>query len=148
MSMTDPIADMLTRIRNANMVKHQKVDIPSSNMKISIANVLKQEGFIKNYKVISDNLQGVLRVYLKYIDEKDPVINEIKRISKPGGRVYVKSEDIPLIKSGLGIGILLPRALSPIILHVKPALVANLSVLSGNFSSRSTKRCQELENFQ
>ncbi len=106
MSMTDPIADMLTRIRNANMVKHQKVDIPSSTLKVNIATVLKQEGFIKNYKVISDNLQGVLRVYLKYIDEKDPVINEIKRISKPGGRVYVKSEDAPVVKSGLGIAIL------------------------------------------
>jgi small subunit ribosomal protein S8 len=106
MSMTDPIADMLTRIRNANMVKHQKVDIPSSTLKVNLATVLKQEGFIKNYKVISDNLQGVLRVYLKYIDEKDPVINEIKRISKPGGRVYVKSEDIPVVKSGLGVAIL------------------------------------------
>ena len=106
MSMTDPVADMLTRIRNANMVKLQKVDIPSSNLKISIANVLKQEGFIKNYKVISDSLQGILRVYLKYIDEKDSVINEIKRVSKPGGRVYVKSEDIPVIKSGLGVAVL------------------------------------------
>jgi small subunit ribosomal protein S8 len=106
MSMTDPVADMLTRIRNANMVKLQKVDMPSSNLKVSIANVLKQEGFIKNYKVISDNLQGILRVYLKYIDEKDSVINEIKRVSKPGGRVYVKSEDIPVIKSGLGVAVL------------------------------------------
>lgn len=106
MSMTDPVADMLTRIRNANMVKLQKVDIPSSNLKVSIANVLKQEGFIKNYKVISDNLQGILRVYLKYVDEKDSVINEIKRVSKPGGRVYVKSEDIPVIKSGLGVAVL------------------------------------------
>ncbi|MBT1073376.1 30S ribosomal protein S8 [Pelotalea chapellei] len=106
MSMTDPIADMLTRIRNANMVKHQKVDIPSSTLKVNIATVLKQEGFIKNYKVISDNLQGVLRVYLKYIDEKDAVINEIKRVSKPGGRVYVKSEEIPSVKSGLGVAIL------------------------------------------
>ena len=106
MSMTDPVADMLTRIRNANMVKLQKVDIPSSNLKVSIANVLKQEGFIKNYKVISDNLQGILRVYLKYIDEKDSVINEIKRVSKPGGRVYVKAEDIPVIKSGLGVALL------------------------------------------
>lgn len=106
MSMTDPVADMLTRIRNANMVKLQKVDIPSSSLKINIANVLKQEGFIKNYKVISDNLQGVLRIYLKYIDEKDSVINEIKRVSKPGGRVYTKSEDIPVIKSGLGVAIL------------------------------------------
>jgi len=102
----DPFADMLTRIRNANMVKLQKVDIPSSNLKVSIANVLKQEGFIKNYKVISDNLQGILRVYLKYVDEKDSVINEIKRVSKPGGRVYVKSEDIPVIKSGLGVAVL------------------------------------------
>lgn len=106
MSMTDPVADMLTRIRNANMVKLQKVDIPSSNLKVSIANVLKQEGFIKNYKVISDNLQGILRVYLKYVDEKDSVINEIKRVSKPGGRVYVKSENIPVIKSGLGVAVL------------------------------------------
>jgi small subunit ribosomal protein S8 len=106
MSMTDPVADMLTRIRNANMVKLQKVDIPSSNLKVNIANVLKQEGFIKNYKVISDNLQGVLRIYLKYIDEKDSVINEIKRVSKPGGRVYTKSEDIPVVKNGIGIAIL------------------------------------------
>ena len=106
MSMTDPIADMLTRIRNANMVKLQKVDIPSSNVKVNIANVLKQEGFIKNFKVISDNHQGVLRVYLKYIDEKDSIINEIKRISKPGGRVYKKTEDIPVVKNGVGIAIL------------------------------------------
>lgn len=106
MSMTDPIADMLTRIRNANMVKQQKVDIPSSNLKVNIATVLKQEGFIKNYKVISDNLQGVLRVYLKYIDEKDSVINEIKRVSKPGGRVYKKAEDIPVVKNGVGVAIL------------------------------------------
>jgi small subunit ribosomal protein S8 len=106
MSMTDPIADMLTRIRNANMVKHQKVDIPSSNMKVNLANVLRAEGFIKNYKVIADQKQGILRVYLKYIDEKDSVINEIKRVSKPGGRVYVKSEDIPKVKSGMGIAIL------------------------------------------
>jgi small subunit ribosomal protein S8 len=106
MSMTDPIADMLTRIRNANMVKHQKVDIPSSTMKVNIASVLKQEGYIKNYKVISDNLQGILRVYLKYIDDKDGVINEIKRISKPGGRVYVKADEVPTVKSGLGIVIL------------------------------------------
>jgi len=106
MSMTDPIADMLTRIRNANMVKHQKVDIPSSTMKVNIASVLKQEGYIKNYKVISDNLQGVLRIYLKYINDKDGVINEIKRVSKPGGRVYLKSDEIPVVKSGLGVAII------------------------------------------
>lgn len=106
MSMTDPIADMLTRIRNANMVKLQKVDIPSSNVKVNIAQVLKQEGFIKNYKVIADNRQGVLRVYLKFIDEKDPVINEITRVSKPGSRTYVDAESIPSVKNGLGIAIL------------------------------------------
>ena len=106
MSMTDPIADMLTRIRNASMAKLQKVDIPSSNLKVNLANVLRAEGFIKNYKVIADQKQGVLRVYLKYIDEKDSVINEIKRISKPGGRRYVKGDEIPSIKNGLGIAIL------------------------------------------
>ncbi len=106
MSMTDPIADMLTRIRNANMVKLQKVDIPSSNVKVNLAQVLKQEGFIKNYKVIADNRQGVLRVYLKFIDEKDPVINEITRVSKPGSRTYVDAESIPSVKNGLGIAIL------------------------------------------
>ena len=106
MSMTDPIADMLTRIRNANMVKLQKVDIPSSNLKVNVANVLKSEGFIKNYKVIADSKQGVLRVYLKYIDEKDPVINEIKRVSKPGSRVYVGSDKVPSVKNGMGIAVL------------------------------------------
>ena len=106
MSMTDPIADMLTRIRNGVMAKLQKVDMPSSNLKVSIANVLKTEGFIKNYKVIADQKQGVLRIYLKYIDEKDAVISEIKRISKPGGRRYVKCDEIPLIKQGLGIAVL------------------------------------------
>lgn len=106
MSMTDPIADMLTRIRNASMAKLQKVDIPSSNMKVNLANVLKAEGFIKNYKMIADNKQGVLRVYLKYIDEKDSVITEIKRVSKPGSRNYVGSDKIPSVKNGMGIAIL------------------------------------------
>jgi small subunit ribosomal protein S8 len=104
--MTDPVADMLTRIRNAGMAKHQKVDIPSSNLKVNLANLLRNEGFIKNYKLIADNKQGILRVYLKYIDEKDPVINEIKRISKPGGRVYVNSDRIHKVKNGLGVAIL------------------------------------------
>lgn len=106
MSMTDPIADMLTRIRNGNMAKLQKVDVPSSNLKVSLANVLRAEGFIKNFKVISDQKQGILRIYLKYIDEKDSVINEIKRVSRPGSRRYVKHDDIPEIKSGMGIAIL------------------------------------------
>jgi small subunit ribosomal protein S8 len=106
MSMTDPIADLLTRIRNANMAKLQKLDVPSSNMKVSIANVLRSAGFIKNYKVIADQKQGILRIYLKFIDEKDPVINEIKRISRPGSRKYVKSDEIPSVKNGMGIAIL------------------------------------------
>lgn len=106
MSMTDPIADMLTRLRNANMAKLQKVDIPSSNLKVNIATVLRSEGFIKNYKVIADDKQGVLRIYLKYIDEKDGVITEIKRISKPGSRVYVRGDSIPKVKNGMGVAIL------------------------------------------
>jgi small subunit ribosomal protein S8 len=106
MSMTDPIADLLTRIRNGAMAKLQKIDIPSSNLKVGIASVLKNEGFIKNFKVISDQKQGILRIYLKYIDEKDSIISEIKRVSKPGGRRYVKSDQIPKIKQGLGIAIL------------------------------------------
>jgi small subunit ribosomal protein S8 len=104
--MTDPIADLLTRIRNGAMAKLQKVDIPSSNMKVGIVNVLKNEGFVKNYKVISDQKQGILRIYLKYINENDSVITEIKRVSKPGGRRYVKSDEIPKVKQGLGIAIL------------------------------------------
>lgn len=106
MSMTDPIADLLTRIRNGAMAKLQKVDIPSSNMKVGIVTVLKNEGYIKNYKLISDQKQGVLRIYLKYINDSDSVISEIKRISKPGGRRYVKSDKIPSVKQGLGIAIL------------------------------------------
>jgi small subunit ribosomal protein S8 len=106
MSMTDPIADLLTRIRNAAGAKHQKVDIASSNLKVNVVTVLRTEGFIKNYKLIADNKQGILRIYLKYIDEKDSVINEIKRISKPGSRVYVGSDAIPRVKNGLGIAIL------------------------------------------
>lgn len=106
MSMTDPIADLLTRIRNANMAKLQKVDIPSSNLKVNIANVLRSEGFIKNYKVIADEKQGILRIYLKYIDEKEGVFSEIKRISKPGSRVYVKGDKVPKVKNGLGVAIL------------------------------------------
>ena len=106
MSMTDPIADLLTRIRNANMAKLQKLDVPSSNVKVNIANVLRSSGFIKNYKVIADQKQGILRIYLKFIDEKESVINEIKRISRPGSRRYVKSDEIPSVKNGMGIAIL------------------------------------------
>ena len=106
MAMTDPIADMLTRIRNAGMAQHPKLDIPSSNVKVAVAEVLKNLGYIKNYKVISDDLQGVLRVYLKYDDNNNAVIHEITRVSKPGRRMYVGCDEIPRVKNGLGAAIL------------------------------------------
>jgi len=106
MSMTDPIADMLTRIRNAGLAKHQKVDLPSSNLKVAVASVLKDLGYIKNFKTVSDEKQGVLRLYLKFDDENLPVIHEIKRVSTPGRRVYVSKDEIPSVKNGLGCAIL------------------------------------------
>ena len=106
MAMTDPIADMLTRIRNAGMAQHSKLDVPSSNVKVAIAEVLKELGYIKNFKVISDEMQGVLRIYLKYDENNNSVIHEIIRTSKPGCRVYVKSADVPQVKNGLGAAIL------------------------------------------
>jgi small subunit ribosomal protein S8 len=106
MAMTDPIADLLTRIRNAGMAQHPKMDIPSSNVKVAIAEVLKELGYIKNFKVISDDLQGVLRLYLKYDGQNSDVIHEITRVSKPGRRVYVGQDDVPRIKNGLGAAIL------------------------------------------
>ena len=106
MSMTDPIADMLTRIRNALRTGKEKVDIPSSAIKEEIARILKDEGYITNYRVIEDNRQGVLRVTLKYGDPNIPAIAHLERVSKPGRRVYVGSEDIPRVLSGMGIAIL------------------------------------------
>lgn len=106
MSMTDPIADMLTRIRNANMVGHESVDIPASKMKKSIAGILLDEGYIKGYDVIEDNKQGIIRVQMKYGANKEKVITGIKKISKPGLRVYAKKEDIPKVLGGLGIAII------------------------------------------
>ena len=104
MYLTDPIADMLTRIRNANAVMHEKVDIPHSTLKDKIAEILKEEGYIANYKVVTDGNKKSIRVYLKY-DGKDRIIKGIKRISKPGGRVYSSVEDMPRVLSGLGIAI-------------------------------------------
>lgn len=106
MSMTDPMADMLTRIRNAGMASHAKLDVPSSNLKVAVATVLKDLGYIKNFKVITDSKQGVLRIYLKYDDNQTPVIHEIKRVSTPGRRIYVGKNDIPRVKNGLGASIL------------------------------------------
>ena len=104
--MTDPIADMLTRIRNGIKAQFEKVDIPSSKLKINIAKILKDEGYIKNYKLVEDSKQGMLKIFLKYGLNGDHVISEIKRISKPSKRVYVNKDNIPLVRSGLGLAIL------------------------------------------
>ena len=102
---TDPIADMLTRIRNANNVKHKSVEIPASNMKKTLAEILLNEGFIKSYEVIEDKLQGIVKIELKYGPNEEKVITGLKRISKPGLRVYVKGTEIPKVLGGLGIAI-------------------------------------------
>ena len=107
MSMTtDPIADMLTRIRNANMVKHASVDVPASNVKKRLAEILLSGGFVKSYDIIDDGLQGIIRIELKYGEGKERVISGLKRISKPGLRVYAKKTDIPRVLGGLGIAII------------------------------------------
>ena len=105
MVMTDPIADYLTRIRNANMAKHDSVEIPASNVKKSISEILKREGFIRDYEVADDNKQGVIKVFLKYGPNGERVISGLKRISKPGLRNYVSAEDLPKVLNGLGIAI-------------------------------------------
>ncbi len=106
MAMTDPIADMLTRIRNAGKAKHRIVDIPGSNLHTEIARILQEQGYIKNYKLITDNKQGILRIYLKYDKNQNHVIYSIERVSKTGRRVYAKSKDIQPVFNGLGIAIL------------------------------------------
>ncbi|MDR0854411.1 MAG: 30S ribosomal protein S8 [Clostridiales Family XIII bacterium] len=105
MTMTDPIADMLTRIRNANTAGHTSVDVPASKMKKSIAAILESEGYINGYEVIEDDKQGVLKIQMKYAPNKQKVISGIKKISKPGYKVYVKAEDVPKVLGGLGIAI-------------------------------------------
>lgn len=106
MVMTDPIADLLTRIRNANSVHHDKVEIPASKIKRAVVQILKEEGFVKDFEVLADGKQGILRVNLKYGPERDRVISGIKRISKPGLRVYAKKEQLPKVLGGLGIAII------------------------------------------
>jgi small subunit ribosomal protein S8 len=102
----DPIADLLTRIRNASSAKHEKVDVPHSNIKEGILNVLKSKGFIKNFRVVKDNKQGMVRVYLKYSEGGAPVISNLKRVSRPGLRTYVNADKIPDVRSGFGISII------------------------------------------
>ena len=105
MQMSDVIADMLTRIRNANNAKHSTVDIPASNMKKSIADILVEEGYVKGYQIVDNGNQGIIRITLKYMEGKQKVIRGIRRISKPGLRIYAGCEDMPSVMNGLGIAI-------------------------------------------
>ncbi len=106
MVMTDPIADMLTRIRNANQMKHKTVDVPASKLKAEILEVLKREGYITDFERLNDGVQGTLRVTLKYLQNEERVIRGLKKISKPGLRVYAKTDDLPKVLNGLGIAII------------------------------------------
>jgi small subunit ribosomal protein S8 len=106
MSMTDPIADMLTRIRNANLALLERVDIPASRLKLEVAKILKAEGFIRTYRMLDDNKQGILRVYLKFGPGNERIIRGIRRVSRPGLRVYRKAPRLPNVMSGLGVAIL------------------------------------------
>ncbi|RSL28862.1 30S ribosomal protein S8 [Salibacterium salarium] len=106
MVMTDPIADMLTRIRNANTVRHEKLEFPASNLKNEVASILKQEGFVRDVETIEDSKQGIIRIFLKYGAENERVITGLKRISKPGLRVYAKADELPRVLGGLGIAVI------------------------------------------
>ena len=106
MQITDPIADMLTRIRNANNAKHDTVDVPASNMKKSIAQILLDEGYIKSFQIVDDGTQGIIRIALKYNAGKEKVITGLRRVSKPGLRVYVGADELPRVLRGLGIAII------------------------------------------
>ena len=106
MQITDPVADMLTRIRNANTAKHEKVDVPASNLKKSIAQILLDEGYIKAYEIVEDGTQGIIRIQLKYLAGKEKVISGLRRVSKPGLRVYAGADELPKVLKGLGIAII------------------------------------------
>lgn len=105
MQITDPVADMLTRIRNANTAKHESVDVPASNLKKAIAKILLDEGYIKSYEVVEDGTQGIIRIQLKYLAGKEKVISGLRRVSKPGLRVYAGADELPRVLHGLGIAI-------------------------------------------
>ena len=105
MQITDTIADILTRIRNANSAKHAKVDVPASNVKKAITQILVDEGYVKSYQVIEDGKQGIIRITLKYGENKTPVITGLRRVSKPGLRIYSSCEDMPKVRKGLGIAV-------------------------------------------
>ena len=106
MQITDPVADMLTRIRNANTAKHESVDVPASNLKKAIAKILLDEGYIKSYEIVEDGTQGIIRIQLKYLAGKENVISGLRRVSKPGLRVYAGADELPRVLKGLGIAII------------------------------------------
>ena len=106
MQITDPVADMLTRIRNANTAKHESVDVPASNLKKAIAKILLDEGYIKSYEIVEDGTQGIIRIQLKYLAGKEKVISGLRRASKPGLRVYAGADELPRVLKGLGIAII------------------------------------------
>lgn len=105
MSMTDPVADMLTRIRNATMVRHDRTDVPASKMKVAVAKILKQEGFIRTFKVVEEGPQGLIRIFLKYADDGEPAIHGLRRVSSPGRRVYRGVGELPKVRNGLGVAV-------------------------------------------
>ena len=123
MQISDVIADMLTRIRNANDAKHETVDVPASNLKKSIAEILLEEGYIKNFQIVEDGKQGIIRVTLKYAAGKQKVIHGLRRVSKPGLRIYSNCEDMPKVMNGLGIAIV---STSKGVMTDKKARVANV----------------------
>ena len=106
MQITDPVADMLTRIRNANTAKHESVDVPASNLKKAIAQILLDEGYIKSFEIVEDGTQGIIRITLKYLAGKEKVISGLRRVSKPGLRVYAGADELPKVLKGLGIAII------------------------------------------
>lgn len=105
MSMTDPVSDMLTRIRNATTVRHDRTDVPASKMKLEIAKILKQEGFIRTFKLLEEGPQGLIRIYLKYAEDGEPVIHGLRRVSTPGRRVYRAADELPKVQNGLGVAV-------------------------------------------
>ena len=106
MQITDPVADMLTRIRNANSAKHETVDVPASNLKKAVAQILLDEGYIKSFQIVEDGTQGIIRITLKYLAGKEKVISGLRRVSKPGLRVYAGADELPRVLKGLGIAII------------------------------------------
>ena len=106
MSMTDPIADLLTHIRNATTVRHDRTDVPASKMKLEVTKILKQEGYIRTFKMLEEGPQGTIRIYLKYADDGEPVIHGVQRVSRPGKRVYRGVEDLPKVYNGLGVAVI------------------------------------------